>query len=298
MSADVTVVGPDTTEPTTDTDADRFERIRQELQRTVDGGRRRRFLVRNAGRLLVVVAFVSIWSFSVNRWVDEFWISPPGEVWDRLWEWTFDGTIQHHLTYTLQAMLVGLVVGTLVGILVGFVLGSSRLLSEIFEPFVLIVYSIPKIALAPLFILWFGIGLSSKIIMSGVIVFFLVFYNTYSGVRSVEPEMVDAVKILGANRRDVVLHVVLPSSASWIYTGVTMAVPYALIGAIVGELIASNRGLGHLLRSSSGAFDSTGTIAALLVLITVGAVINGLVRWHQSRTSRWMGTKERAGGAL
>jgi NitT/TauT family transport system permease protein len=272
--------------------------IRRQLQAVVDRQRHRAMVVRNVGRLAIVVLLIAAWAVTSDRWVDSFWVSSPGAVWDRLWEWTVDGTIQHHLTYTLQAMVFGLLLGTAAGIVAGFILGSNRTLSDVFEPFVLVIYSIPKVAIAPLFILWFGIGLGSKIFISAIIVFFLVFYNTFTGVRAVDHEMADAVRIMGATRRQLVVNVILPSSAAWIYTGVSMAVPYSLIGAIVGELIASNRGLGYLLKQSSGTFDTAGTFAALFVLAAMGAIVNSAVRWQQSRSSGWMRVQGSTGSAM
>lgn len=277
-------------------DDDHYGRVQQQLQDVVDRNRRRSTIFKNLGRLLVVAVFVGSWALVVDQWVDEFWLSNPIAVGQRVWEWLIDGTIWRHFTYTMQAMVLGYIIGSSSGIALGFAFGTSKLLGEIFEPFVLVIYSIPKIAVAPLFILWFGIGVASKVAIAAIIVFFLVFYNTFAGVRQVPPDLLDGVRILGGNRWEVMRHVVLPSASQHIYTGLSMAVPYSLIGAIVGELIAANRGLGYLLRFSAGTFDTTGTFAALVVLAVVGVTVNGAVRWHQNRTSKWMDTSRESAG--
>ena len=278
--------------------AARREEMSRQLQAEVDRRRNRQRLARYAGRLAVVVGLIALWSYSSGRLIDEFWVSSPLAVAERLWQWLTDGTIWHHFVFTIRAMVLGLIIGTLVGIVVGFLLGMSRFLSDVFEPFILVVYGMPKIALAPLFILWFGIGIESKIVLSAVIVFFLVFYNTYAGVHAVDRGLLDVVSIMGGSRVDRVRHVILPSCAAWIYTGLQLAVPYSLIGAIVGEIIASNRGLGFLLRRSSGMFDTAGTVSSLIVLAVIGLAFMALVRLSQKWTSSWMRVQPSVGNAI
>ncbi|MPZ24943.1 MAG: ABC transporter permease subunit [Micromonosporaceae bacterium] len=277
--------------------ARRAEMSRQ-LQADVDRSRRRQRAARYLGRLAIVVGMLALWNYSSGRLVDEFWVSSPGAVWERLSEWLIDGTILHHFAFTIRAMVFGLLIGTVSGITVGFILGMSRFLSDIFEPFILVVYGLPKIALAPLFILWFGIGIESKVILAAVIVFFLVFYNTYAGVHAVDRGLLDVVAIMGGGRSDRLRHVILPSCTAWIYTGLQLAVPYSLIGAIVGEIIASDRGLGYLLRRSSGTFDTPGTISALIVLAAIGLAFMALVRLSQKWTASWMRVQPAVGNAI
>jgi NitT/TauT family transport system permease protein len=159
--------------------------------------------------------------------------------------------------------------------------------AAIFDPYVTAVYCIPKIALAPLFIMWFGIGIESKIAMSGIIVFFLVFLNTYAGVREVNPLYLSALQVMGASPWQLLRYVVLPSAASWVLTGLKVSVPYALIGTVVGEFMSSNRGIGFLISQASGVFDTPGVFAGLIVLAVVGAAINGGLKRVERHVLRW-----------
>ncbi|WP_241032430.1 ABC transporter permease [Rhodococcus pseudokoreensis] len=238
------------------------------------------------GRIGIVVAILAIWEFISGRWVDEFWISKPSAIWEVLWGWISSGDILIHLQTTLTEMLLGLVFGAVGGITVGFVLGRVEWLAQLLDPIVTAIYSLPKVALAPLFILWFGVDLASKVVLTAVVCFFLVFYNTYAGVRDVDKDLVDVVRVMGGRRSDLLLKVVLPSAAVWIYTGLRLAVPYALIGAVVGEIVASNKGLGFLLARAAGTFNTAGTFAALFILMLIGTLLNFMVDWSERITGR------------
>ncbi|PBC52041.1 ABC transporter permease [Rhodococcus sp. ACS1] len=238
------------------------------------------------GRLGIVVAILAIWQLISGRWVDEFWISKPSAIWDVLWGWISTGEILVHLQATMTAMALGLIFGAIGGITVGFVLGRVEWLAQLLDPIVTAIYSLPKVALAPLFILWFGVDLTSKVVLTAVVCFFLVFYNTYAGVRDVDKDLVDVVRVMGGKRSDLLLKVVLPSAATWIYTGLRLAVPYALIGAVVGEIVASNKGLGFLLARAAGTFNTAGTFAALFILMLIGTLLNFMVDWSERVTGR------------
>ena len=148
-------------------------------------------------------------------------------------------------------------------------------------------YSIPKVALAPLFLIWFGIGLEMKVIMAAATVFFLVFINTVHGVKEIDRALLDAVRLMGGGRRDLLLKVTLPGAMSGLITGLRIAVPYALIGAVIGELVASNAGLGYLINNSASQFDPAGVFAALIVLSVIAAILNQGVTLLARRSVRW-----------
>src|SRR3977135_3053933 len=160
----------------------------------------------------------------------------------------------------------------LAGMRVASGVGQTRTLADILDPFIMIFYSLPKIALAPLFVLWFGVGIDMKIILTASVVFFLVFLNTYTGVRNVSRELIAILRLMGASDRHVLTKVILPSAVSWVFAGLRLSVPYALIGAIVGELIAANQGLGYLLADASGQFNTAGVFAALLAIVLLALV--------------------------
>jgi NitT/TauT family transport system permease protein len=219
--------------------------------------------------------------------VDKFWVSRPSDILARLADWVSTGKLWLHLAVTLQEMATGLIIGSIIGVLTGFVLGQSLTFARLFDPFIMAIYSIPKLALAPLFILWFGVGIEPKVVLVATVVFFLVFLNTYAGVRDVDQELLDIIRLMGAGPRDLVLKVVLPSSSAWILTGLKQAVPNSLIGAVVGEIMASNRGLGFLLINAQGQFDTAGVFAAILILMVMGLVINEGVNRAETYLLRW-----------
>jgi NitT/TauT family transport system permease protein len=182
---------------------------------------------------------------------------------------------------------LGFLIGSACGLILAILLGRSRLLSDVLNPFVMAFYSLPKVALAPLFILWVGIGFPMKVILTATIVFFLVFLNTYAGVRDVSRELVAIVKLMGATESQVLRKVVVPSALTWMFAGLRISVPYALIGAIVGELMASNRGLGAMLISAQGQFDTAGVFAALIAISTLSFLLNAAVKFAEVKSMPW-----------
>lgn len=256
-------------------------------ERDLRRSRRRQALTVNGLRLAVLAGVLLLWQVTSGTLIDPFWVSSPAEIGSRLVEWVADGTALSNTAFTLRAVVLGFVTGSVAGIVVGFVFGQWTMVAVVLDPFITAFYSLPKVALAPLFVLWFGIGLTSKIVLTAVIVFFLVFYNAYAGVRAADRELVDVVRLMGGSRTEQIRRVVLPSAAAWIFTGLKLAVPYSLIGAVVGELTASSEGLGYLLKRAAGTFDTTGTFAALAILMVLAVVINRLVVLAESRASRW-----------
>jgi NitT/TauT family transport system permease protein len=240
-----------------------------------------------AAQILVGVALLGFWQAASGWLIDPFFVSSPVQVAMKLWTWIERGTLALHLGYTLYATVLGFATGAITGFSVGFLFGRNATVAAIFDPYVTAVYCIPKIALAPLFIMWFGIGIESKIAMSGIIVFFLVFLNTYAGVREVNPLYLNALQVMGASPWQLLRYVVLPSAASWVLTGLKVSVPYALIGAVVGEFMSSNRGIGFLISQASGVFDTPGVFAGLIVLAVVGATINGGLKRIERHVLRW-----------
>ena len=235
----------------------------------------------------LLATLLGAWQFASGRLIDEFFISSPIAVARKLMVWVGDGTLWNAFGYTFQAMAGGFVIGSLVGFTTGFVLGRSPMLARLLDPFITAIYCMPKIALAPLLIMWFGIGLASKVAMAALIVFFLVFLNTFAGVRDVQALHLQAVRIMGASRWQELRYVVLPSAAAWVLTGLKVSVPYALIGAVVGELISSNRGIGFLIGQASGLFDTAGVFAGLFVLAVTGIGLNAILKAIETRALRW-----------
>jgi NitT/TauT family transport system permease protein len=238
-------------------------------------------------RALLVAAVLVLWQLAADRWIDATFTSRPTEIASRLAEWNDDGTLWTNTWITVQEVVYGFLLGAATGALAGFVLASLNLVYRVLDPFVMALYSIPKVALAPLFIVWFGIGMHMKVLLAAVTVFFLVFLNTAAGVREVDRGLIDAVRLMGGNRRDIAGKVVLPASMTGVLTGLKVAIPYALIGTVIGELVASNRGLGYLINDSAAQFDTAGVFGALVVLSVIAGVLNVFVGLIGRRVNRW-----------
>lgn len=233
------------------------------------------------------VAILFVWQSVSGRLVDNFFISNPLEVGRRLVGWTIDGSIFIHLWATIYATLLGFLIGAVIGALLGIWLGISAFASRLLNPYLNALNALPKVALAPLFVLWFGLGIQSKVALAASLVLFLVFLNTFAGVRQVDQDLIDGARLMRASRMQVVAKVILPSALSWLFAGLRVSVPYALIGAVLGEMIASNRGLGYLVQYSGAQFDTAGVFAVLIVIALLAMALNFLVDIVQNRMERW-----------
>ncbi|HTC11633.1 MAG TPA: ABC transporter permease [Acetobacteraceae bacterium] len=238
-------------------------------------------------RIGIAITIVVAWQAASGRLIKPFWISSPLAIWDQLVAWAITGELLMHVEITLAETLMGFVFGAVAGIAMGLALGLNRRVAAVLDPFIVAFYSLPKIALAPLFILWFGVGMTSKVVMATFVVFFLVFYNTYAGTLAVEQELVDVLRLMGARRWQIVTKVILPSVAIWIFTGMKTSVPYALIGAVVGEMMASNKGLGYLIQAAAGQYDTGGVFAALFVLAIIAMLLHTALKHAELWLLRW-----------
>lgn len=238
-------------------------------------------------RLTVLAAVLALWQAGSGTFLNPFFFSSPIAIGERLGELVASGTLWFHLAVTLQEMAAGFLIGTAAGIAVGLLFGSVPFIGKIFDPFILALYSLPKIALAPLLIIWFGLDLAPKIVLSAMIVFFLVFFNTMSGVRNVDRDLVDVIRVMGASRGQILQKVTLPAALASIFVGLRVSLPYALVGAVTGELIASNKGLGSLIQRSAAYFDTPGVFAGLIVLMLITTVLDVGLQRLEARTLRW-----------
>jgi len=228
-----------------------------------------------------------MWQGASGRLVDNFFISNPVEVGTRLFGWIADGSLFLHIWATVYATVMGFVVGSIGGVVLGIWLGVSPFTSRLLNPYLSALNALPKVALAPLFVLWFGLGIESKIALAAVLVLFLVFLNTYAGVREVDQDLIDGARLMKATRTQVITKVIIPSAMSWMFAGLRISVPYALIGAVLGEMIAANRGLGYLVQFSGSQFDSAGVFAVLFVIALLAVALNFLVDIVQHRMQQW-----------
>ena len=227
------------------------------------------------------------WQGASGRLVDDFFISNPVEVGDRLYQWIADGSLFMHVWATVYETLMGFIFGAVGGVILGIWLGVAPFTSRLLNPYLNALNALPKVALAPLFVLWFGLGIESKIALAAVLVLFLVFLNTYAGVREVDQDLIDGARLMRATRAQLIAKVIIPSALSWVFAGLKISVPYALIGAVLGEMIAANRGLGYLVQFSGSQFDSAGVFAVLFVIALLAVALNFLVELVQHRMQRW-----------
>jgi NitT/TauT family transport system permease protein len=238
-------------------------------------------------QILLGIVLLVVWQLSAGRLIDKFMISSPIDVMARLWGWIASGSIYVHVWATIYATVYGFLIGAVAGVIGGLWLGLSPFLSRLLDPYIWAFNALPKVALAPLFILWFGLGINSKVALAAVLVVFLVFVNTFAGVREVDPDLVDSLRLMRAKRRQILTKVIMPSATSWIFVGLKTAVPYALIGTIIGEMIAANRGLGYLVQRSGSEFDTAGVFAALVVIAVLAVIFNEVVGRVQDRIQGW-----------
>ncbi len=204
-----------------------------------------------------------------------------------------DGTIFGHLAVTLYETFSGFFIGAFFGIGLGFALGRREALAQVLDPYVVAFNGIPRIALAPLFIIWFGIGPTSKIILVVSVVFFLTFFNTFAGVKGVDAELKNILRIMGATERQILMKVTLPAIVPWITTGLKISLPYAIVAAVVGEFIAAGKGLGYLINYNTSLFSTTGALGGILVLALVVVICNGAITRAESYLLRWRPKEER-----
>lgn len=238
-------------------------------------------------QVILALFILLLWQGVSGRLVDNFFISNPFHVGLTLIKWTVTGFIFIHLRITFYETIAGFFIGSGIGVLLGLLFGVSQLLSRLLNPFLFAFNALPKVALAPLFVLWFGLGIESKVVLSVVIVFFMVFLNTFAGVREVDQDLINTVRLMRGTMWQVLTKVIVPSAVPWMFAGLKIAVPYALIGAIVGELIASNAGLGFLLQRSGAEFDVAGVFAVLVVIGLLAVVLNLMVDFAQAYMERW-----------
>jgi len=253
-----------------------------------------RRLIVQISRIALPVGLLAVWELASGDpatqpgvLIDSFYVSKPSEIWAALVGWVEDGVLLESVLATVTAMLYGFAVGASLGILVGIVLGSSPMLGDIFRPLIVALNAVPRLALVPLFILWFGFGLGSKVALVALIVFFLVFYSTYEGVRDVEQRLIDVLKVMNASRLTLQMKVRIPSAATWIIQGLRVSVPYALVAAVTAEIIGANTGIGYLIQLSAGTFFTAGVFAGIAVLVVVSVLINALVTLLEKRLLRW-----------
>jgi NitT/TauT family transport system permease protein len=216
--------------------------------------------------------------------IDPFYFPPPTTIGAAIYELFVGGSIWPHLNATLTASLVGLGLGLIIGAALGFAAALVRPIADLLEPIMILLNAIPRVILAPLFIIWLGIGLSSKIAISLVLVAVLIFFAVYSGIREVDVRLVERIRTLGGNRMTLLREVYIPSVTAWIMGNLKVAVGFAFTGAVVGEFVASTRGLGYLLSFAQSTYNAALTLALILLVMAFVLILFGLA----GRLERWL----------
>jgi NitT/TauT family transport system permease protein len=243
-------------------------------------------------RVGLLVVLLGGWELAARlAWIDPFFFAMPSTIVERLIEWTTEGTSEgplwYHLWVTMEEALIGFFTGSIAGIVIGVALGRNRLASDVFSIYIKVINSIPRVVLAPIFIMMFGLGLGSKVALAFVMVFFVVFHNAFQGVREADRAMIANARILGASNWQLVRSVIVPSAMSWIFASLHVSFGFAIIGAIVGEFVGSRYGIGLLINVAKGSFDAAGMYAAIVLVMVVALAAEYVMTFVENRLAKW-----------
>jgi len=216
-----------------------------------------------------------------------FFFSNPVDVAKQIVDWFVSGVIWKHLWVTLEESLLAFVIGSVGGVAVGFWFARQPRTAAVFDPYVKMVNALPRVVLAPIFTLWLGLGIWSKVALGVTLVFFIVFFNVYQGIKEVSPTVLANARMLGMNERQLVRHVYWPSALSWMFSSLHTSVGFAVVGAVVGEYLGAAAGLGYLIQQAEGVFDVAGVFAGMFVLAAFVIVIDVIVSMVERRLLVW-----------
>src|SRR5688572_1791287 len=216
-----------------------------------------------------------------------FFFGEPLKVFGRIWDWFAGGDIYRHLWVTLVETVLAFAIGTLLGLAIGLWLALSPFASELLDPYIKALNSMPRVILAPIFAVWFGLGIASKVALGITLVFFIVFFNVYQGVREVSPAVLANAKMLGASPRQLLRYVYVPSATSWVFASLHNSVGLAFVGAVVGEYLGSAEGVGYLILQAEGVLDIDTVFAGIVVLTAFALALDGIVSVIERRLMVW-----------
>jgi NitT/TauT family transport system permease protein len=238
--------------------------------------------------LLLLSAVLGAW-YGLTRLgvLPPFFFGEPLVVAQRIAQWFASGKIFPHLGVTLLETVLAFAIGTVLGLAVGLWLALSPFASRLLNPYITAVNSMPRVILAPIFAVWFGLGIGSKVMLGVTLVFFIVFFSVYNGVREVSPVVLNNARMLGAGRRQLLRHVYLPSATAWVFSSLHASVGMAFVGAVVGEYLGSSRGVGYLILQAEGVFDIDTVLAGIVVLTACALILDRVVSIAERRLLRW-----------
>src|ERR1700733_1802964 len=252
---------------------------------------RRRLAILVAQVVVLIIVFGGWQLFTSLKIVDPFFFGQPSGIVRTAWQWvqhgTNQGSIWLQIYTTMEEAVFGFFIGVAAGIVVGVLLGQFRFLSEVLSPYIKAVDALPRIVLGALFVIVLGLGISSKIVLAAFLVFFVVFFNAYQGVREVDGNLVNNARVLGASRMQVIRNVTLPSALTWIIASLHVAFGFAIIGAIVGEFLGAQKGLGLVIATAQNTFDANGVFAAMLIIAMLALTAEWLIGQMERRLLAW-----------
>jgi NitT/TauT family transport system permease protein len=243
-------------------------------------------------RISLIGGFLLLWEVASGRWIEPFLISSPSRIFSSMITGFHSGDLLQHTWVTFQEIAIGFPLGAISGILLGYAFGRSRLLAEVFEPIIIALNGIPRTAVAPLFIVWLGIGLWSKVGVVFLLTFFLNFFNTYTGMRQMDQEYIDLARLMGVKGWKLSFKVIFPAISPYVFTGIRTSIPFAVIGAIVGEFIAATEGVGFFIRLSAGIFKTADVFVGIIVLMIMVIIMDRIAEAIERRALRWQAQTE------
>jgi NitT/TauT family transport system permease protein len=268
-------------------ESDHDSRLLARAVRETQQARRRSSLRILCAQGLLLLAMLAVWQIASGRWVDALFFSDPLSVSQAFVRIVIDGSLWWHLEVTLVEMALGYTVGVVAGVVMAFVVSLIPFGKPIVRPMMLMAFSTPKVALAPLIIIWFGIGLLPKVILAASLVFFVVYFNTLVGISATDVRQVSMMRLMSASRMAIFRKVILPNSVPYIVTAMRITLPAALIGAIIGEFISSNRGIGYLIAAASSRYDTAQVFAGIVSLLVFVLILNAGVSLLERRLLSW-----------
>ncbi len=244
-------------------------------------------------RAALFLTMIVVWQLiSTSSNYARFFVGSPVRVADVMWTWFASGEIYHHLAITLVETLLAFAIGTGSALLVGLWLALSPFWSAVSDPFIKAVNTMPRLILAPIFAVWFGLGIWSKVALGVTIVFFVVFFNVFQGIREVSPVFLANVRMLGASRTQLIRRVYIPSAMSWVFSSLHMSVGMAFVGAVIGEYLGSAAGIGYLILQAESTFDIDTVIAGILVLTIFALALDAAVTRAERHLLSWRGDSD------
>ncbi len=254
--------------------------------------RRRRRIVVNTLRILVLVVIIGGWELTTRVGiVDPFFWGRPSGILAQLATWVTRGTAQgplwEQVAATLEETVLGFVIGVVLGVVFGVLLGRNQSLADVLSPYIKVANAIPRIVLGSIFVIALGLGMQSKVALAAVMVFFIVFYNAFQGVREVDRNLLANARILGASQRQLSTAVIIPSALTWIIASLHTSFSFALVGAVVGEYLGATQGIGLMIQTAQGTFNANGVFAAMVILAALALLAEFLITALENRLIGW-----------